>query len=110
MSNTSELGACGYNKSADGCFEANLVPDIHLPTVTCISKLKYNKSCGIQHSFETRYPGIPLDRNHVSISAICENSSACRGSHLQKVELEGERGNPDFAPAIDAGAWLWQID
>ena len=68
----------------------------------CISKLKYNKSCWIQHSFRTRYPGIPLDRNHVSISAICEISSACGGSQSQKVELESERGNPVFTPAIDA--------
>ncbi|THW10035.1 hypothetical protein D6C89_05191, partial [Aureobasidium pullulans] len=54
------------------------------------------------HSFRIRYPGIPLDRNHVSVSAICEIFSACGGSHSQKVELESERGNPVFTPAIDA--------
>lgn len=65
-------GPVATEKSVDDYYEANLVPDIHLPTVTCISKLKYNKSYWIQHSFRIRYPGIPLDRNHVSVSAICE--------------------------------------
>ncbi|KAG2170611.1 hypothetical protein JADG_010350 [Aureobasidium aubasidani] len=79
-------GPVATEKSVDDYYEANLVPDIHLPT----------------HSFRTRYPGIPLDRNHVSISAICEISSACGGSYSQKVELESERGNSVFTPAIDA--------
>jgi hypothetical protein len=37
-------GPVATEKSVDDYYEANLVPDIHLPTVTCISKLKYNKS------------------------------------------------------------------